>query len=484
MPQSRPFRKTLLEETLLISDLFKWTLYATLTGSVIGTGVSWFLMLLHWSESFHSAQHLWLLPLGLFSSSLLVYYLAPDAEGHGTEKVIEAIHQREGKIRLRVIPVKLVATLLTLGVGGSIGKEGPSAQIGAGLASALASLFRFSISPRDRRKLVVCGISAGFATVFGTPVAGALFAIEVLFLGRIVYEVLYPSFVASITAYYLGQLWGNHYLHFDPGLLPKLNEWHVLQTCLFGLFCGLAALFFIETLKAVEKLIHALNIWKPAKGLIGGVLLALLAWGVSPLYLGLGMHPISQALLGHPMPWDASFWKTLATSITLACGGSGGVITPLFFVGSALGNTFAQLFSPEHLAFFSALGMVAVLAGATNTPLACSVLAMELFGSAIGPYAAAACIASFVIAGYRSVYPSQVLAIEKSSYLRTSQGKTLAESSISMDVESGKIPAMIQNLGHNSRHAFVREQFSQTAPLRFPTTDESIQEEDPGIFGN
>ncbi|PIQ24400.1 voltage-gated chloride channel [bacterium (Candidatus Blackallbacteria) CG17_big_fil_post_rev_8_21_14_2_50_48_46] len=464
MSQPRPFRKTLLEETLLISDLFKWTLYATLTGSVIGTGVSWFLKLLHWSEGMNHGQ-LWLLPIGLFVSSLLVYYLAPDAEGHGTEKVIEAIHKHEGNIRLRVIPVKLLATLVTLGVGGSIGKEGPSAQIGAGLASALAKLFSFSISPRDRKRLVVCGISAGFATVFGTPVAGALFAIEVLFLGRIVYEILYPSFVASITAFYLGQLWGNHYLHFDPGLLPKLNEWHVLQTCLFGLLCGLVALFFIETLKTVEHLFHSLKIWKPAKGLIGGGILALLAWSISPLYLGLGMKPIADALQGSPMPWDAVFWKTIATSLTLATGGSGGVITPLFFLGTSLGNTFAQWFAPEHLAFFSAVGMVAVLAGATNTPLACSVLAMELFGSAIGPYAAAACIASFVIAGYRSVYPSQVLAIEKSSYLRTTQGKTLAESSIAMDVESGKIPALIQTLGHNSRHAFFRHQFSQTMPL-------------------
>ncbi|HUL36262.1 MAG TPA: chloride channel protein, partial [Thermodesulfobacteriota bacterium] len=172
---------------------------ATATGAIVGLSTTVFLKTLNWSTEFcsHFTYYFFLVPIALFTSALMIKYLAPDAEGHGTEKVIEAIHKNSGKIKPIVVPIKLIATIITLALGGSAGKEGPCAQIGAGLSSIFADILR--VDDHDRRKLVICGISAGFAAVFGTPIAGSIFGIEVLFVGSILYEVLLPSFIAGIT---------------------------------------------------------------------------------------------------------------------------------------------------------------------------------------------------------------------------------------------------------------------------------------------
>ncbi|MFZ1082566.1 MAG: chloride channel protein [Candidatus Kryptoniota bacterium] len=201
-------RKSVTESTVLFLSIIKWIFLATIAGVIVGGAVSLFLKALTWSIGI-TAQHanfFWFLPVSLFLSSLMIKYLAPDAEGHGTEKVIEAVHKRAGKIPILVIPVKAVATLFTLALGGSVGKEGPCAQIGAGLTSLYSDIFRFD--DHDRKKMVICGISAGFASVFGAPIAGSIFGVEVLFVGAIMYDVLLPSFIAGITSYQISSALG------------------------------------------------------------------------------------------------------------------------------------------------------------------------------------------------------------------------------------------------------------------------------------
>jgi H+/Cl- antiporter ClcA len=420
-------QRKFVEQLTLLASVIKWTCYASIVGVLVGCGTAAFLRILAWTSGQFARypDYYLLLPVTLVISSTLVAWLAPEAAGHGTEKVIEAIHQRMGKIPLIVVPVKLVATVITLAGGGSAGKEGPCAQIGAGLASAFASLLR--LDDVDRRKLVICGISAGFATVFGTPIAGALFGVEVLVLGQMFYDVLFPSFVAGIIGFHVASQLGVTYPHLVAKIIPQVTSWSFAEMLMLGIWCGLIALIFIELMHLSERLFARLH-WHPAaKALLGGGLLVVIGKTVSTRYLGLGLDSIEAGLNGAVLPAGATLMKAVTTAITLSSGGSGGVVTPIFFIGTAAGNLFAHLFHEPLVATFSAIGMVALLAGAANTPIAASVMAMELFGAGIAPHAAVACMVSFLIVGYRSIYPSQILGVQKSTSLNVETGKPISE---------------------------------------------------------
>jgi H+/Cl- antiporter ClcA len=417
-------RRKVVEGSVLFVSIVKWLFLASCAGILVGLSTTVFLKALGFSISTAAGYSYYylLLPAALFLSALIVKYLAPDAEGHGTEKIIEAVHQHSGKIRLMVVPVKLVATIITIALGGSAGKEGPAAQIGAAVSSAFSDFLRFN--DRDRKKLVICGISAGFATVFGTPIAGAIFGVEVLFVGGMLYEVLLPSFVAGIVGYQVSSSLGITYFHEPLTFIPVFSSLFFIKVCASGIFFGLCALLLIELLRFFERLSHRLKIWPPLKGLLGGSVLVILTFLLSTRYLGLGLDTIKEALEGGAVPRGAFLLKIVFTAITLGFGGSGGIITPIFFVGATAGNFFGSALGFD-VSVFSAIGMIALLAGAANTPISASIMAIELFGPAIGPYAAVACVISFLMTGHRSVYPSQVLSLTKSSSLVVTQGKEM-----------------------------------------------------------
>jgi chloride channel protein, CIC family len=419
-------RKKVLEGSVLFISILKWLFLATCIGILVGISTTVFLKLLGLGISATARYHYYflLLPAALLLSALIVKVFAPDAEGHGTEKVIEAVHRHSGKIQLAVVPVKLVATIITIAFGGSAGKEGPAAQIGAAIASAFSGLLRFS--DQDRKKLVICGISAGFATVFGTPIAGALFGVEVLFVGTMLYDVLLPSFVAGIVGYQVSTTLGIKYFHEAVCIVPVFSSYFFLKICLAGLFFGLCSLLLIESLGLFERLSHRVKVWKPLKGLIGGIALITLSLLFSTRYLGLGLETIKASLDGGSIPGGAFLLKILFTAITLGFGGSGGIVTPIFFTGATAGSAFANVLGFDT-SLFSAIGMVALLAGAANTPISASIMAIELFGPQIAPYAAVACIISFLMTGHRSVYPSQVLSLAKSSSLSVAKGSEMRD---------------------------------------------------------
>ncbi len=417
-------KKRLTEQSVLFLSIIKWVILATIAGAIVGGATAVFLKLLGWfTDVSHQFPYwFWLLPAALFASALMVKYLAPEAEGHGTEKVIEAIHKRAARIPILVVPVKLLATIITLALGGSAGKEGPCAQIGAGLTSLFSDLLRFD--EHDRKKLVICGISAGFAAVFGTPIAGSIFGVEVLFIGAILYDVLLPSFIAGITAYEVSSAFGVTYFHEPISLVPVFSEGFLLKVMASGIFFGICSIILIEMLKLGDKLSERVRIWPPLKGVIGGFALLILSYIFSAKYLGLGLETVEASLKGQPIDWYAFLIKPLFTSITLSFGGSGGIVTPIFFTGSTAGSFFASL-TGLHAPTFAAIGLVSVLAGASNTPIAASIMAVEMFGPSIAPYATVACVISFLMTGHRSVYPSQVLSISKSPSLRVELGKEL-----------------------------------------------------------
>jgi H+/Cl- antiporter ClcA len=426
-------RKKIQESSILFISISKWFLLSTLIGGLVGLSSTIFLKLLH-GAILQSGKHPhfhFLLPLAFFLSALIIKYCAPDAEGHGTEKVIEAVHKSSGKIKAAVVPVKLIATIVTLAAGGSAGKEGPCAQIGAGLSSIFADIFKFD--DRDRKKLVICGIAAGFAAVFGTPIAGALFGVEVLFVGSILYDVLLPSFIAGITSYHVSSALGITYFQFPLRVVPQFSELFLIEIALAGVYFGLCSLFMIEILKAGKILSDKLKLWPPFKGILGGFLLLGFALAFSKRYLGLGLDTIESSLSGQSTSWYVFILKMISTSITLGFGGSGGIITPIFFVGSSAGALFAQLTGLDG-ATMAAIGLVSLLAGAANTPIAASIMAIELFGPELAPYAAISCIISFLMTGHRSVYPSQVLFVTKSASIKADVGKEMDRLNIQVNL--------------------------------------------------
>ena len=410
-------KRILKDQPYIFISVLRWVSLATIVGILVGLSTTLFLHLLKLSITF-TAQYKYyyfLLPVILFLTALITKYLAPDAEGHGTEKVIESIHKHAGKINAAVVPVKLVTTILTVAFGGSGGKEGPCAQIGAGVASVFAGLIRFNDA--DRRKLVICGVSAGFAAVFGTPIAGAIFGVEVLFVGAILYDVLLPSFIAGIISYHVSTLFGVTYFYNPINVIPVFSDAFFLKVLLAGVVFGIISVLFIELLHSVDGISHRLKIWKPWKGIIGGFIIAVTAYLISDKYLGLGLTEVEAVLKGAHASWFDAFVKMFFTSITLSFGGSGGIITPIFFVGSTSGSFFAHLLHLDP-ATFAAIGMVAVLSGCTNTPIAASIMSVELFGPQIAPYATIACVIAFLISGNTSVYSSQEISMNKSTDIK------------------------------------------------------------------
>ena len=406
-----------IEQLTLLRYVIKWVVWATIVGGLVGLSTTLFLTLLQrTTDLVASVPHsVFLLPFGLVLSSWVTRTFAPEAGGQGVERVIQAIHYRSGTIQGAVIPIKAFATLCTVSVGGSVGSVGPCAQIGGGLISLLADLGRFSDD--DRKTLVICGISAGFASVMGTPLAGALFGIEVLCVGSLVYQSLLPSIIAAIVGHQVALLAG---VSFSPVALipiPPFSLSALLWIVVSGVAFGLIAFLLIEgmalgTWLAIQLRVHVL--WK---SLIGGIVIVVIALFLTPHILGSGSEVIRQTFQGDENVWYLFLLKILVTSVTLNFGGSGGIIMPICFVGATAGSFFGTVFEISP-AFLAALGFAGLLAGAINTPITAVFVAIELFGLSIGPYVVIICAISFLMSGHRSAIPTQLLQFKKASTLR------------------------------------------------------------------
>ena len=333
------------EHTALLISTLKWAMLGAIAGVCVGLGTRVFL----WALARSADWARWLtpgrvpvfifLPVALPLCVWIIRTFAADARGHGTEAVIAAVHQRAGRVDWLVAPVKLSATVVTLAFGGSVGKEGPAAQIGAALTSLFADILR--LRDEDRRRLVICGISAGFAAVFGTPVSGALFGIEVLYLGRIDYTVIFPALVAGIVAHLVCGVRPPF-----PSLQTPFADTRQVKTILIMLACGalfgLIALLLIESLRFFERALRRFERRPYLLSAAGGVALVLLYLAAGDAYAGLGTDTINGVLAGTtPVFAGAFLLKILATSITLETGGSGGIVTPIFFVGATSGAALA-----------------------------------------------------------------------------------------------------------------------------------------------
>ncbi|MFA5214579.1 chloride channel protein [Sulfuricurvum sp.] len=451
-------KKHITEQTVIFFSVAKWLFLSSLTGIMIGFLMSIFIKTVHAAQDTRALlpfHFYYTLPFALMLTVWIVRTFDKNASGHGTEKVIEAIHKEDGYINAKVIPVKLVATVLTIFSGGSVGKEGPGAQIGAGAASFVATLLKFS--KPDRKKLVICGISAGFASVFGTPIAGAIFGIEVLIIGVILYDVLLPSFIAGFAAYTTAQFFGVHYEVYDISFYQSLhlNLTLIGQVVLAGIFFGIVSDSFITLMNHIESWIKKIPYNRYLKAFVGGLLLVGLSYFISDKYLGLGLPTIAHALdpvalLSENIHWYDFIMKTIFTAVTLGSGGSGGVITPIFFVGATSGIAFGH-FIGDHIALFAALGFVSVLAGTTNTPIASIIMAVELFGVNMSNYAALSVVIAFLITGHRSIFNSQKLSLRKADNITIGEGNNIENTSISINMKDINKVKNLTNSFHYKR---------------------------------
>jgi len=357
-----------------------------------------------------------LLPtLGGLLAGFLIYRYAPETEGHGTDSVIDSYHRQRGVIRTRVPFIKAITSMITIGSGGSAGREGPIAQISAGFGSILAT--KLKLTDRDKRILVICGMSAGIGSIFKAPLGGAIFAIEVLYRQGSESEGIVPAFISSTVAYSI------FCSFFGWGSLFSMPDYHfthpneLIFYALLGIAAAAVGIFYIHVFYGMRDFFKRLAIPKYIKPAIGGLLLGIMAFFI-PQSLGVGYGLIQLAIdqeLAMGLLLLLLFAKILATSFTISSGGSGGVFGPTLVVGAMLGGvlgiTFHTLFPTIVVEYstFVLVGMAALLAGVAKTPIAAIIMVSELTGNynLLPPLMLASTLA-YVMSGKWSIYEKQV----------------------------------------------------------------------------
>ncbi|HEY8401335.1 MAG TPA: voltage-gated chloride channel family protein, partial [Cytophagaceae bacterium] len=403
--------------------ILKWILISAIIGVLAGSASAFFLVALDWATNWRES-HPWiigLLPLGGLLIGLMYHYLGKEVEA-GNNLVLEQIHKPGKMLHFKMAPLILIGTVATHFFGGSAGREGTAVQMGASIADQLNHWIK--VRPRDRIIILLCGISAGFASVFGTPLAGMLFALEVYYIGRLRYNAIFPCLLAAVIGDLVCDGWGVLHTGYYINDIPLLTPLNILYTILAGIAFGLTAVCFIRLTHAISSRLKSKISYAPLRPAVGGVMVvvAVLALGTTK-YIGLGIPVIVDSFEEQLPVYDFAL-KLLFTAITLGAAFKGGEVTPLFFIGATLGNALS-LFIPLPMALLAGIGFVAVFSGAANTPLATTIMAIELFGMEAGVYAGIACVTAYMFSGHTGIYSSQVIGEGKHLLFGREQGMKL-----------------------------------------------------------
>ena len=385
----------------------KWISICGLIGIFSGSASAFFLVVLEWFTQIRTHNHwiIWLLPVGGLVIGFLYHYIGKEVV-KGNNLLLEEYENPQQTIPLKMAPLVLISTLITHLFGGSAGREGTAVQMGGAIADQFNTVFKLESS--ERKILLILGISAGFASIFGTPLAGALFALEVVYFSKINFKSVFLSFIVAYIAYFTVEFWHVKHTNYKIPILAELTFTSLFWVILASLLFGLAAMLFSRSTHFWGNLFSKTIAFPPLRPLIGGIVLALVFAGIgTSKYIGLGIPVIVDAFTTPNASYDFIL-KILFTGFTLGAGFKGGEVTPLFFVGATLGS-FLSIFIPLPIALLAGMGFVAVFAGATHTPVACTVMGMELFGFETGIFIGISCVIAYFTSGTVGIYKAQIV---------------------------------------------------------------------------
>ncbi len=392
--------------------LARWVGFGAVVGVLCGAASALFLWLLETVTSFRQSHEVivYALPVaGLAIGAIYTRYGASIKAGNSL--VIDTIHDEGPEIPLRMAPMVLLGTVATHLFGGSAGREGTAVQMGASLTDYFSH--RLGLPGALRRQLLAAGVAGGFGSVFGTPIAGTMFGLEFIVLGRLRYDALVPALVAALVGDYVTRSLGIVHTPYPSVPLLELSPLVLLKWVAFAAAVAATTIAFIELTHRLRKESEARIAYPPLRLFAGGVVIVLLwkLWGTSD-FLGLGVETIVRSFHDETLPSYAFAAKLLFTAVTLGAGFLGGEVTPLFFIGAALGNVLARLLGlPLELG--AGVGMAAAFAAASNTPLALSIMAVELLGAHALPHVVIVCVLAYLLSGHRGIYPSQRVLLSK-----------------------------------------------------------------------
>ena len=385
----------------------RFFLLSALSGILVGTASSFFLIFLDKATFFRQTHPgiILALPVMGFIMGWVYHHYGKDS-GQGTNLILEEIDNPQKTIPARMAPLVCITTILTHLFGGSAGREGTSVQMGASLSDQLSLLFK--LNPQERRTLLIAGLSAGFSSAIGTPFAGMMFGLEVIRHGKPEFKAWIECFIASFVGYGMTCLWAvpRHSLIDVPAVSFHVRTLFMMVVA--GLVFGLAAQIFIHMTQAIKRLQKRGVSYPPMRLFYGGsVVVGLFFLEGSYRYAGLGLetiHQASQMVFSFQVP----LLKAIFTALTVGSGFSGGEFIPLVFIGTTLGSVMSAWLSVS-LPLLAGVGFASVFGGASKTPIACSIMAIELFGWGIAPYVCVSCCVSYLVSGKLSLYASQRL---------------------------------------------------------------------------
>ncbi|MGX7192836.1 voltage-gated chloride channel family protein [Enterococcus moraviensis] len=391
--------------------MMKWFLITLLIGLIMGTLSAFFLKSLELVTQIR-VDNPFLILLLPFSGAIFAFLYKKYGKNaiRGNNLVIDQANGEQENIPLRLIPLTLFGTITTHLFGGSVGREGTAVQMGGAVSDAVGRIFQ--LDKVEREIVIISGISAGFSSVFGTPLAGTIFGLEVLIIGRLRSDGLFPSFFAAFFANFVTESFGVTHTHYNMGQIPTWSLSLFLKLMIAGVCFGLVGWLFSRSVVWIKKIYANWVENIVLRNFIGGIIVIAFVFILqTQRYLGLSLPLLTDAFNGENH-WFDFIGKLFFTVLSLGAGYQGGEVTPLFEIGATLGGSLALLLHVS-IPFLAGLGFIGVFSGATNTPIACFIMGIELFGSDAALFFFMICLISYMCSGNAGIYSAQKVEREK-----------------------------------------------------------------------